>query len=325
MLITAFKALSGQLVVIAAMIAGCALCVWFIEGSDAATALIFTTVDGMKAPWVWTFGYGLARFVAGWGRQLPASIDGFLEPGDASAAVVARIEQSTLHRRAIRLTLPVTALGVVLTAAYGIPNSGVGYWMIFVGVCAIYYIAAFLLFHFIEMILAFQGLFDRMQEEDIQFRRVYSPLCLENLTSYLSITTAIGLAAIYAGFRGTLTAGFRFHNESWRMFLSTPLILFLPGTLFYNYYPRYVLRKIVQYRIFRAMDRLSTAVDDVSVQKLLQDMRESSFVNSQILPFLDYKSLPSYLLAVFFVISLAYNHDPAVQAFVRYVVDLGLR
>jgi hypothetical protein len=193
--------------------------------------------------------------------------------------------------------------------------------MIFVAVCAIYYIAAFLLFHFIELILAFQGLFDSM--EHVEFRKVYSPLHLENLTSYLSITTSMGLIAIYAGFRGTLTAGFHFQNETWRMFLATPLVLFLPGTLFYNYYPRYVLRKIVQYRVFRAMERLSAAEDDLSIQKLILDMKESSFLNAQILPFLDYKSLPSYLLAVFFVISLAYNHDPAVQAFVKYVVDLG--
>jgi len=134
---------------------------------------------------------------------------------------------------------------VFLTTTYGIPNSGFAYYVIFVGVCAIYYIAAFLLCHFVEVIFAFHELFESM--ETVEFRRVYSPLHLENLTSYLAMTTALGLVAIYAGFRGTLTAGFHFHHEAWKLFLSTPLILFLPGTLFYNYCPRYVLRKILQY------------------------------------------------------------------------------
>jgi hypothetical protein len=320
-LIAAFKALCIQLIVIAGLIGGCALIVWMVDGQSAALALIATAVGGMKAPWVWTFGYGLAFFVMDRGRLLPATLNGFLVPNDVSAAVTARIERSTLHRKAARYTVPVTLLGVFLTRVYGIPNHGISYYMIFVAVCAIYYIAAFLLFHFVEVVLAFQQLFDSMDE--VEFRTVYSPMHLENLTTYLSITTAIGLVAIYAGFRGTLTAGFHFQNEMWRTFLSTPLVLFLPGTLFYNYYPRYVLRKIVQYRVFRAMERLSSASDELSAQKLLLDMKESSFLNAQILPFLDYKSLPSYLLAVFFVISLAYNHDPAVQSFVKYVVDLG--
>jgi len=225
-----------------------------------------------------------------------------------------------LHRNAYRYTVPITLLGVFLTAVYGIPNKGIAYYEIFAGVCAIYYIAAFLLFHFVELTLAFQKLFESM--EIVDFRRVYSPLHLENLTTYLALTTAIGIGAIYAGFRGTLTAGFRFHEEVWRTFLFTPLVLFLPGTLFYNYYPRYVLRKILQYKVFRTMERLG-ATDESDAKALLLDLRENAVLSSQILPFLDYKSLPSYLLAVFFAISLAYNSDPAVKNFFSYLFNLG--
>ena len=321
MLIAAFKALWKQLIVITAIIALCSLVVWLGDGKESVVALIATGVSGMKGPWVWTFGWGLASFVRDRGRAFPADLSGILVPNEVSIAATARIERSTLHRSARRYTIPITLLGVFLTGVYGIPNKGVAYYLIFLGVCAIYYVAAFLLFHFVEVILAFQGLFDAM--DNVRFRTVYSPLHLENLTTYLSISTAIGLTAIYAGFRGTLTAGFHFQNETWRTFLSTPLVLFLPGTLFYNYYPRYVLRKIVQHRVFRCMERLSTASDEASAQKILVDMKECSLLNAQILPFLDYKSLPSYLIAVFFVISLAYNNDPAVQAFVKYVVNLG--
>lgn len=320
-LVAAFKALATQLVVIAVIIAGCSLVVWLTGGQAAVIGLIATGVVGMKGPWVWTFGWGLASFARDRGRQLPAILDGILVPNEATAAAAAHIERSTWHRHAWRYTVPITLLGGILTAVYGIPNAGIAYFLVFVGVCSIYYVAAFLLHHFVAVTMAFHQLLERMQ--GVAFRKMYSPLHLENLTTYLSITTALGLVAIYAGFRGTLTAGFQFRQEVWRAFLSTPVVLFLPGTLLYNYYPRYVLRKIVQHKVFRTMERLSTAADDAGAKSLLVELRECGLLNTQILPFLDYKSLPSYLLAVFFALSLAYNSDPAVKAFVKYVVDLG--
>ena len=320
MLIAAFQSLWKQLLVICGILATCALLLLAVEGKQAAAKFLETTILHMKGPWVWTFGFGLAAIIAHRGRLLPAALTGVLVANECTAQLTARIERSTLHRKALRYTIPITLLGVVLTSFYGIPHNGMSYWMIFIGVCCIYYVAAFLLFHFVEVTLAFHGVFESMDSCD--FKSVYNPLHLENLTTYLALTATLGLIAIYAGFRGTLTAGFQFKHEVWRFFLSTPLILFLPGTLFYNYYPRYVLRKIVQHKVFRAMERLGSADED-DAKALLLNLKECSFMNSQILPFLDYKSLPSYFIATFFVVSLAYNNDPAVQAFVKYLLNMG--
>lgn len=317
MLFAAFKALSRQLLIICGLLALSAAIAWLFNGQSAAIGLVDTAVRGMKAPWVWTFGFGLASFVAKRGRLLPLDINGVLVANDTTASLTSKIDQSTRHRSALFYTIPSTLLGVFLTWQYGLPNSGFPYYAIFVAVCAIYYIAGFLLFHFVEVTAAFHSLLESI--EAVEFKRVYSPLHMENLTSYLAITTGLGLVAIYAGFRGTLTAGFQFHHEAWKVFLSTPLILFLPGTLFYNYYPRYVLRKILQYKIFQTMERLG-ATDDLNTKGLLLDLRENAVLSSQVLPFLDYKSLPSYLLAIFFALSLAYNGDPAVRAFFNYVL-----
>jgi hypothetical protein len=320
MLIAAFKWLGIQLIVISGIIGICSLVVWFVDGRQAAMGLIDTTVLHMKGPWVWTFGVGLASFVMAHGPVLASALNGVLVSNEVTAAVTARIDRSTRHRNAYWYTLPITLLGVFLTYMYGIPNRGVAYTLLFLGLCSIYYIGAFLLFHFIEVTLAFHMLFESM--DGVEFRRVYSPLHLENLTAYLAITTVLGLISIYAGFRGTVTAGFEFRQEVWRVFLVTPLVLFIPGTLFYDYYPRYVLRKILQHKVFRVMERLG-ASDEINARSLLLDLRESSTLSSQILPFVDYKTLPSYLIAVLFVISLAYNNDPAVKAFVEYVTNLG--
>jgi hypothetical protein len=319
-LIAAFQSLWKQLILISGILCGCALVVWAVDSRQASLDFLTTTILRMKGPWVWTFGFGLAIFVTSRGRLLPAALNGVLVANESTAAMTARIERSTFHRNAVHYTVPITLLGILLTSFYGIPHKGLSYMMIFVGVCCIYYIAAFLFFHFVEVTLAFHALFESM--ESVDFKTIYNPLHLENLTTYLALTTGLGLVAIYAGFRGTLTAGFHFKHEVWRSFLSTPLVLFLPGTLFYNYYPRYVLRKIVQHKVFKTMERLGSA-DEQNARSLLLNLKECGFVNSQILPFLDYKSLPSYLIAVFFVLSLAYNNDPAVQTFIKYLLNVG--
>ena len=230
MLVAAFKSLWTQLVVIGVLAGVCSLVVWRFDGRQAAIELIDIGVARMKGPWVWIFGYGLASFVRNRGRLLPACLNGVLVASASTATATARIERSTFHRNAWRYSMPITLLGAFLTAVYGIPAQGLVWFILFVGVCSIYYVAGYLLHHFIEVTLAFHELFESM--DTVEFKRAYSPLYLENLTTYLAITTTLGLIGIYAGFRGTLTAGFVFHEDVWRTFLSTPLVLFLPGTLF---------------------------------------------------------------------------------------------
>jgi len=319
MLFQASRALGIQLVVIAGIIVISSIVVYLVDGKQAMEELLSTGVEGMKGPWVWTFGAGLAMFIMNSGRHLAVSLTSVLSPGEAVLAAAARIERSTLHRAALRYTLPITVAGIVLTWAYVLPNDGLGRLILSLMTISIYYIGGFLLFHFVEIMRAFHELFDRA--ESVHFRYDYSPAHLENITTYLSITTGLGLIGIYAGFRGTLTAGFLFPSGAWRSFLVTPVVLFLPGTLLYNYYPRYVLRKILQFKVFEAMSRLSTANEQDS-RGLLMDLREAAVTNGQILPFLDYKSLPSYLIAILFAISIAYSNDPAVRAFFERLLNL---
>lgn len=320
MLIDAFRSLGRHMIVIATISVVAVFIALLFGGRQAATDIVDIGIVQMKGPWVWTFGYGLAAFVTRRGRLLPVDLDGVFESNETVASAAARIYQATRHRRALKCTIPVTLLGVVLTAMYRIPTSGIAYAILFVMTCSIYYVAAFLLFHFVEVTLAFDQLLEGGSA--VQFRRVYSPIHFENITSYLSLTTALGLIAIYSGFRGTLTTAFQFDNEIWKTFLTVPLVLFLPGTLFYNYYPRYVLRKILQHKVFETMQRLGVA-DDLSARSLVVDLKETVALNSQILPFLDYKSLPAYLLAISFGISLAYNSDPAVKRFIQFLIGLG--
>jgi hypothetical protein len=320
MMIAAFKWLGIQFVVIGVMVGVFSCLVLVINGRQDALEFVQTAVVFMKGPWVWTFGYGLAFFIMDRGRALPLALDGVLVPSELTTKVSHRIAASTYHRNALRYTAPLTLLGVFLTYAYGIPNRGVAYVLLYLCVLLIYYIGGFLLFHFIEVTFAFKMLFDSMDQ--VEFRQIYSPIHLENVTSYLAITTVIGLISIYAGFRGTVTAGFEFQHEVWRVFLLTPLILFVPGTLFYDYYPRYVLRKIVQHKVFELMTRLG-ASDGSDASGLVDKLQRAAATNSQILPFVDYKTLPSYFIAILFVINLAYTNDPTVRGFLQHLIQMG--
>jgi len=338
MLIGAFKWLGIHLIVICVILCIFALLVLVINGRQEALAFLDTAVLGMKGPWVWTFGYGLAFFIMDRGRTLPLELNGILVPTELTTKVANRIQASTYHSNALRYTVPLTLLGVFLTYAYGIPNRGVSYVLLYLCVLSIYYISGFLLFHFIEVTFAFKMLFDGAMAKSLQalqggastddsdvgveFRKIYSPLHLENITSYLAVTTVVGLIAIYAGFRGTVTARFEFQHEVWRVFLLTPLILFVPGTLVYDYYPRYVLRKIVQHKVFELMTRLA-ASNSSEADGLVDKLQRAAAVNSQILPFVDYKTLPSYLIAIVFVISLAYTHDSTVRAFLQQLANMA--
>jgi hypothetical protein len=338
MVIAAFKWLGIQFIVIGAMLSIFALLVLVVNGRQEALAFLNTAVIGMKGPWVWTFGYGLAFFIMDRGRILPLDLNGILVPTELTTEVANRVQASTYHSNALPYTVPLTLLGVFLTYAYGIPNKGLSYILLYLCVLSIYYIGGFLLFHFIEVTFAFKMLFDGAVskslasvqagtlEDDsdpgVEFRKIYSPLHLENITTYLAVTTVVGLIAIYAGFRGTVTAGFEFQHEVWRVFLLTPLILFVPGTLVYDYYPRYVLRKIVQHKVFELMTRLG-ASNSSEADGLVDKLQRAAAVNSQILPFVDYKTLPSYVIAILFVISLAYNNDATVRAFLQYLAHMG--
>jgi hypothetical protein len=317
MLFSAFRSLAFHLLLIASILGLCAATIFLIESADAADAFLTTTISNLKGPWVWTFGYGLALFIRRNGLRFANDVRNILEDNSSTALAISGIERSTLHRFAWKYTLPITGVGLLLTIAYGIPNPGVSYWMILFGILSIYYVAAYLLYAFVTMTSSFHELFNHMDE--IAFRNGFSPLHIENMITYLSLTSTLGLFAIYAGFRGTLTGGFLFNDTTWRAFLTTPLVLFLPGTLFYNYYPRYVLRRIVQHKIFSLMLSLGQP-ESHDTKALLLSMREATIVNSQILPFVDYKSLPSYAIAILFILSLAYNNDPVIKGFVDSLI-----
>ncbi len=322
MLYSLLRCLAVQLITILAILAGLAAGIAIVQGADDGSRFLELTVHDLQGLWVWTFGWGLALFIRREGLGFGNSLVSLFEPSDALSTMVGMIEQSTSHRRALALTGPISAFGFLLTVSYSIPTDRWWRWLVVLGITSIYYVAAFILWHFLGVIRAFNVLYNEI--EFVRFRAESNPVHLEAALNYLTITTTLGVAAIYAGFRGTLTAGFRFPTGALRTFLVTPLVLFLPATLLYNFHPRYVLRTILQHSLFAAMKRIREANPE-DMRSLLLDIRDLGITNAQILPFMDYKSLPSYIIAILFVLSLAYHNDPTVRDFFVYLLGLNQR
>ncbi len=317
MLITAVRCLAVQAAVFLCLSLSAAGVQWAFTGGDDAVALLELIVLDMLGVWVWTFGWGLAAFARAEGLGFANDLRLVFDNESELSPVISRIEDGVSHRRALVATAPITLLGFILTLGYGVPLVGVGKWLVVFGITAIYYVAAFLLWSFASTTRAFHYLYSAVDR--VGFRPAMNPLFLENVLTYLSITTVVGVLAIYTGFRGTVTANFDYEYEALRTLLVTPLVLFLPATLFYNFYPRYVLRRLVQHKVFATMTRLT---QESNSRDLVLQLKELGLTNAQVLPFVDYKSLPSYVISILFVVSLAYHNDPAVKSFFGYLLGL---
>lgn len=317
MLFTALKCLFTQLVVGSMVLLMLALGLAAFYDLEYVLDFVEIATRDMFGLAIWTLGCGLVVFMRREASTLTQALAAMLVSSNVTAAAISTIDRSRYQREALPFTLPITTLGILLALGYGAPHHGASHWILTLLIVWVHYIAAMLLAHFVAILTAFHELYRRMDE--VRFRDHFSPLHTENLISYMSITTTIGILAVYAGFRGTLTAGFQFRHEALQAFLTTPLILFLPATLFYNFYPRHVLRKIVQHRIFEMMRRLGEAKPEDAKETLLE-IRGAIELNNEILPFFDYKSLPSYLVAVVFALSVIYNHDPQVKEFFRVLI-----
>ncbi|WP_157046976.1 hypothetical protein [Maridesulfovibrio salexigens] len=293
------------------------LCISYSK--EYALRFLEITVLDMNGLGVWCCGVGLMFYVTKHGKEIAQDLNMVFTPSKAIFDVISKIEKSTLHKKGIFITGPVTLVGVFLTFHYTAPHYGASAFIIYAAVVFIYYTASFLLYHFCMIIAAFNSVY--RDAEGLQIEKDVNGFNLENVSSYLSLTSTVGLLAIYFGFRGTVTAGFSYSNPIWEYFLVTPLILFLPGTFFYNFYPRHVLKKIFQYKIFSKLLSITTK-DDLDIKNSILEIKEASLLNSQIAPFADYKNIPSYLVGIMFLLNVVFAHDPAIKEFIAKFLQI---
>ncbi len=153
---------------------------------------------------------------------------------------------------------------------------------------------------------------------------------LETIDSFFVITSTIGIIAIYIGFRGTLTANFINTPEVFKNLLILPTILYLPATLCYSFYPRYVLRKVVECDVLCRIEEFEkdaenagsmTFKDGLELRKLILELKEKMITEYRATPLLSIKDTPSLTISMILVLQIVFQKDSTVSNFFRDLLN----
>ncbi|MBI5021127.1 MAG: hypothetical protein HZB59_06810 [Ignavibacteriales bacterium] len=302
---------------------------YFYQGPIIAKELFNSWIFYFDGILVGGVGYGLVWFIRKYGSSLLAQINEVITISEEDLPkifVYSRRMNSTLWKNTIGI--PLTIVGGIIMWNCGYPMEGFAKYYLAISSISIYYIGSYLLTFFIFSLLMFKSLED--SEKRLEVTRNIVPLEFENLNYFFVITSTIGVAGIYLGFRGTLTANFILDPDGiiTRKLLIFPVILFLPLTLCYSFYPRYVLKKIYENDIIKKVkeieekrrnipNELISLKDKIEIDMTLSEIREKLIMERDQFPLISLKDSPSLLISIIMVIQFIAQYDTAINEFFK--------
>ena len=276
---------------------------------------------------VGALGYGLLLFVRSQGKSILAQLNNLIEvPPEHTEKILILHRRTTSWIWTSLISIPITSVGAIVLWNCQFPLTGFAHF--YLGICSIsiYFVASSILAFFVYTLALFNYIENESQGG------LTTPLSgkhrtgmdLETIDSFFVITSTIGVAAIYLGFRGTLTAKFVNSPEVFKSLLILPTALYLPATLCFSFYPRYVLRKIAQCGILCRIQEFesdaeklqpSTLKDGLELRKLILELKEKMVNEYKAMPLLGIKDAPSLTISLFFVIQFVFQKDSVVSDF----------
>jgi hypothetical protein len=319
-------------VVIAAVVTAvvgvvCTLVTYFLYGEPIATQFWQASMIKFNGVLVGGVGYGLLAFVRNWGKTTLAQLNEVLiTPDEHAASWGAQLQRATSWRWVIAIAGPLTVVGGIVIWKAGVPFAGFPKFCLLTATISIYVVASSILAFFIYTIMAFRYI--EMANEPSRFglNCSFASLALQNIDSFFVISSTLGVLAIYLGFRGTLTANFVGNSDLFRKMMVLPLVFYLPATLFYSLYPRYVLRQISecdtlelikeleQQCINETFDGLKAGLE---FRKLVLDVKEKIVNDRRIVPLLGIRDAPSLTMSIIIVIQFVAQKDSVVAGFLN--------
>ena len=304
---------------------------YFFQGEAMALELMKAWIVEFNGILVGATGYGLLSFVRSRGRAVLAQLNNLLDVPPEHAAKLIK-----LHKRTISWTwgslvsIPTTLVGAIILWNCRFPLTG--FARLYLAVCSIsiYYVASSILAFFIYTLALFNYVEDQSRlglAVRLKSKRQVG-LDLEVIDSFFVISSTIGVLAIYLGFRGTLTANFTNTPEVFRSLLILPTILYLPATLCYSFYPRYVLRKIAECDILCRIEEFektaeslggSSLKDSLELRKLILELKEKMTNEYKATSLLSIKDAPSLTLSIILAIQLIFQKDSTVANFFNHL------
>lgn len=309
------------------------LLTYFLQGEKTALGLMNAWVVEFDGILVGALGYGLLLFVRAKGKAILAQLNNLIEvPPEHAERIL------TLHRRTTSwlwtsfISVPITLVGAIILWNCQFPLTGFAHF--YLGVCSIsiYFVASSTLAFFVYTLALFNYIEDESQR-GLTTRlsgKHRTGMNLETIDSFFVITSTIGVAAIYLGFRGTLTANFVNTPAVFKSLLILPTILYLPATLCFSFYPRYVLRKIAECDILCRIQEFqddaeklqpSSLKDGLELRKLILELKEKMVNEYKAMPLLGIKDAPSLTISLFFVIQFVFQKDSVVADFFRHLFN----
>jgi len=299
-----------------------------LQGEQMAVDLVESWVFEFNGIIVGAFGYGLMLFVMKRGRTILAQLQALLEvPEDLQPTVIRQQQRATSWLWVTAISAPVTLIGGGLLWFCGFPLSGFAKNYLALCSSSIYFVATAILSFFLFTLAMFHTLEAASDAgSPIQFNNPSpaSRLRLDTIDSFFVVTSTAGIFAIYAGFRGTLTANFVETPEVVESLLILPVILYLPATLTYSFYPRYVLRKVAERDTIRRIEQTLGGLDpeqerdrqsSLELQKLMLEVREKMMQEHRSPPLLGLKDAPSLTMSLLIIVQFIWKSDSIVSAF----------
>jgi hypothetical protein len=109
-----------------------------------------------------------------------------------------------------------------------------------------------------------------------------------------------------------------------------PAILYLPATLCFSFYPRYVLRKVAECDILCRIQEFeddaeklqpASLKDGLELRKLILDLKDKMVNEYKAVPLLSFKDAPSLTISLIFVIQFIFQKDSVVAEFFRHLFN----
>ncbi len=304
------------------------------QGKASLYSFIMESVVNFNGLLVGGFGYGLLFFLKSNGKTILIKLLNIIELDSDSALFLQQQFNRYISWKRISLSsLPFYLIGSVVLINCGYPLHGFSkYYLIFFST-SIYFVASFIFFFFLFVIIFFMKL--DSHNRNISIKKELISMDLNSFNMFFIITTTVGILALYLGFRGTLTATFALEDSFIRILLTLPIVLFMPTTLLYSFYPRYVLKKINEHTIIEKLKYINqtyskeflqndtiTLKDRLDFERNLMDLKDKVYSELKQFPVFSLRDSFSIFILIVFFIQFVLHNDPTISIFFKKILKI---
>lgn len=304
--------------------------IYFLQGGEVASQFMRAWVVDFNGIVVGAFGYGLLWFVHKNGKPVLAQLQNIMSFSDEVAVDLMKLHcRATSWRHAMYIAAPLTALGGFVMWSCKFPLTGFAHYYLATCSISIYFVASSTLAFYLFTMHEFnylERIIDGGDSAKVSFKSPSSQLDMDSINLFYVLSATTGVFAIYAGFRGTLTANFVDVFPPFKQLLVLPVLLFLPATLCYSFYPRYVIRKIENRDTLRKFQELetmtpegSTVKERLELRKLILDIKEKTHKEIQSNLVIGSKDSPALVMSLVIAIQFVLQNDGMIN---RFFTDL---